>query len=81
MQGAVGDMLSHFLDENGNLLNHDVEDRLISASLDTIKNLDNVIGVAAGNSKIPAIRAVLRGAYLDVLITDEYTAQQLLENE
>lgn len=81
MQGAVGDMLSHFLDENGNLLNHDVEDRLISASLDTIKNLDNVIGVAAGNSKILAIRAVLRGAYLDVLITDEYTAQQLLENE
>lgn len=81
MQGAVGDMLSHFLDENGNLLNHDVEDRLISSSLDTIKNLDNVIGVAAGNSKIAAIRAVLRGAYLDVLITDESTAQQLLENE
>ncbi|MEA5135549.1 MAG: sugar-binding transcriptional regulator [Candidatus Fimivivens sp.] len=81
MQGAVGDMLSHFLDENGNLLNHDVEDRLISSSLDTIKNLDNVIGVAAGHSKIAAIRAVLRGAYLDVLITDENTAQQLLENE
>ena len=81
MQGAVGDLLSHFLDENGNLLNHDVEDRLISASLDTIKNLDNVIGVAAGNSKVSAIRAVLRGAYLDVLITDEHTAQQLLENQ
>ena len=81
MQGGVGDILSHFLDENGNLLNHDVEDRLISTPLDTIKSLDNVIGVAAGNSKTAAIRAVLRGAYLDVLITDENTAQQLLENE
>lgn len=80
MQGAVGDVLSHFLDEDGNLLNHDVEDRLISASLDTIKKLENVIGVAAGNSKVAAIRAVLRGAYLDVLITDENTAQQLLED-
>ncbi|WMJ84737.1 sugar-binding transcriptional regulator [Oscillospiraceae bacterium LTW-04] len=81
MQGAVGDMLSHFLDENGNLLNHDVEDRLISTPLETIKGLDNVIGVAAGNDKVAAIRAVLRGSYLDVLITDENTAHQLLENE
>ncbi len=81
MQGAVGDILSHFLDEDGNLLNNDVEDRLISTPLETIKNLENVIGVAAGNAKIAAIRAVLRGAYLDVFITDENTAQQLLENE
>lgn len=80
MQGAVGDILSHFLDENGCLLNHEVEDRLISASLDKLKQLENVVGVAAGNSKVPAIRAVLRGAYLDVLITDENTAQQLLED-
>lgn len=81
MQGAVGDILSHFVDENGKLLDHDVEDKLISTSLDTLKDLKNVIGVAAGESKLSAIRAVLRGSYLDVLITDEFTAQKLLEDK
>ena len=44
----------------------------------TLKELENVIGVAAGSHKVDAIRAVLRGKYLDVLITDEATALQLL---
>ena len=49
-----------------------------SLPLATLKELENVIGVAAGSHKVDAIRAVLRGKYLDVLITDEATALQLL---
>ena len=78
MQGAVGDVLSHFLDKDGNPVETDIEDRLISTPLATLKELENVIGVAAGSHKVDAIRAVLRGKYLDVLITDEATALQLL---
>ena len=44
-----------------------------------LKKLDNVIGVAAGPSKVNAIRAALRGKYLDILITDEDTARQLIK--
>ena len=77
MQGAVGDVLSHFLDKDGNPVETDIEDRLISTPLATLKELENVIGVAAGSHKVDAIRAVLRGKYLDVLITDEATALQL----
>lgn len=80
MQGAVGDLLCHFVDKEGNLVNADIENRLISTSLDALKKLKNVIGVSAGSDKIEAIRAVLRGKYLDVLITDEETALQLLDN-
>ena len=47
----------------------------------TLKELENVIGVAAGGHKVDAIRAVLRGKYLDVLITDEATALQLLSRQ
>ena len=56
----------------------DIEDRLISTPLATLKELENVIGVAAGSHKVDAIRAVLRGKYLDVLTADAATALQLL---
>ena len=81
MKGAVGDVLSHFIDKDGNLVPTEVENRLISTSLDTIRELDNVIGIAAGPSKVEAIRATLRGKYLDILITDEETAMKLVEGE
>ena len=79
MQGAVGDLLSHFMDKNGRLIDVDLEDRLLSLSLDKLRQLDNVIGVAGGLGKTDAILAALRGRYLDVLITDEDTALRLLK--
>lgn len=79
MQGAVGDVLSHFIDKDGNLLNTMMEERLISTPLEKLKSLKNVIGVAAGDNKVDAIRAALRGRYLDVLITDDKTAEKLLD--
>ncbi len=81
MQGAVGDLLCHFIDKDGNLVSDDIENRLISTSLETLKQLKNVMGVAAGSRKLEAIRAVLKGHYLDILITDEDTALQLLGSQ
>ncbi|HCM27523.1 MAG TPA: sugar-binding protein [Treponema sp.] len=80
MKGAVGDILSHFVDKDGNLIPNFIEDRLIGLSLEKLKELNNVIGVAAGLEKVDAIRAVLRGRYLDVLITDSSVAEKLLED-
>lgn len=77
MQGAVGDILSHFIDKGGQPVGAGVEDRLISTPLDVLKGLENVVGVAAGVHKVAAIRAVLEGQYLDVLVTDEQTAEAL----
>jgi DNA-binding transcriptional regulator LsrR (DeoR family) len=79
MKGAVGDVLSHFINKDGEVVESPVEDRLISTSLTTLRELKNVIGVAAGEAKVDAIRATLRGKYLDVLITDEPTATILAE--
>ncbi len=80
MAGSVGDVLCHFLDKNGQLVSNDIEDRLISTPLDQLLTMNNVVGLAAGKHKVDAIRAVLRGGYLDVLITDEPTATLLLED-
>lgn len=81
MQGAAGDLLSHFIDADGQLIDTPLEDRLISTPLATLKNLQNVIGVAAGDSKVEAIRAALKGQFLDILVTDDKTAAQLVSNE
>ena len=81
MQGAVGDLLSHFIDQDGQLIDNPLEDRLISTPLSTLKSLDNVIGVAAGDFKVEAIRAALKGKMLNVLITDDRTAAQLVGGE
>lgn len=78
---AVGDVLGHFLDRDGQLIPSPIEDRLISTPLQQLKEMPNVVGLAAGADKIDAIRAVLRGGYLDILITDEPTATLLLRED
>lgn len=79
MQGAKGDILCHFIDSDGNLVNTSIENRLISTSLASLRALRNIIAVAAGVHKVEAIRAALKGKYINVLITDEATANALLE--
>ena len=81
MQGAVGDLLSHFIDKDGNPIQSSVEQRLLSTPLQELRQMNNVIGVAGGEGKIDAIHAVLKGQYLDTLITDEATAEALLAHE
>ena len=78
MQGAVGDILNHFVDKHGNLIQTEIEDRVISTDLDKLRQLKNVVGVAGGKDKVTAIKAVLNGGYLNVLITDSDTATELL---
>jgi len=81
MNHAVGDVLGHFIDKDGQLIHTPIEDRLISTPLEHLREMSNVIGLAAGADKIEAIRAVLRGGYLDILITDEATANLLLKDD
>jgi DNA-binding transcriptional regulator LsrR (DeoR family) len=79
MKGAVGDIICHFIDKDGNLVDTDIDSRLVSLELDTLTQLENVVGVAAGRHKVAAITAALKGGYLDILITDESTATLLCQ--
>lgn len=79
MNGAVGDILSQFYDKYGNKVQSNIHKCLISTQLSTLKAMKNVIGVAGGPSKVDAIHGALVGGYLDVLITDEDTAESLVE--
>lgn len=81
MNGAVGDILCQFYDNQGKKITCDLHKRTIATQLDTLKNFKNVIGVAGGPSKVQAIHAALIGGYLDVLITDADTAESLIKLE
>lgn len=79
MQGAVGDVLNHFIDADGEPVATSIEERIVSTSLEKLQEMRNVVGVAGGEVKIPAMNAVLKHGYLNILVTDEDTAQGLLD--
>lgn len=76
--GGVGDMLGEWFDATGTVVPEATSDRRIGIDLAELRDLPNVIGVAAGAPKAAAIRAALLGGYLNVLITDAETADLLL---
>lgn len=80
VKGAVGDIIAYFFDENGNIVENELNDHLISYPLNDLSKLDNVVAVAGGQLKRKAIKAALKGNYMDILITDEDTANWLMEN-
>ena len=75
---AVSDVCCIFLDSEGNVCPIELNQRVIGISIDELKAIPNVVGVAGGVEKREAILAVLKGGYIDVLVTDEKTAEFLL---
>ncbi|MFC5404574.1 sugar-binding transcriptional regulator [Cohnella soli] len=78
-KGAVSNICTSFLNENGERISYDAERRMIGLTIDEIRAIPNVVAVASGPEKVEAIVAALRGKCMDVLVTDMDTAQQILE--
>jgi DNA-binding transcriptional regulator LsrR (DeoR family) len=78
--GAVGDIALRFFDGDGKPLDHPINDRIIGLDLEQLKRIPRVIGVAGGPSKYEVVRAALQGHLIDVLITDDKIAEQLLQD-
>jgi DNA-binding transcriptional regulator LsrR (DeoR family) len=79
--GVAGDINTHFFGKDGKELPASIHDRIIGMSLDDLRKVPQVIGVAGGSGKVDAIRAALCGGLLDVLITDSETARQILAED
>ncbi|WP_246683833.1 sugar-binding transcriptional regulator [Labrys sp. KNU-23] len=78
-KGAVGDILSRYVDAQGNIVDADIDARTIGLDLRFCRERKFSIGVAAGKSKQAITLACLRAGYLNVLVTDEQTARFLLD--
>jgi len=77
--GAVGEITSWIFDKAGQVIAHPVNDRVASAPL-VVASERPVVGIAAGENKVAAIRAALSGRLINALITNELTAEALLGN-
>ncbi len=75
--GATGEICGWTFDADGRLLDNPVNERVASIPLPS-RETSCVIGLARGRRKHAAIRAALRGAHINALITDEDAAHFLL---
>ncbi len=73
---AVGDLITHFFTQEGEFLKS--RKSKLRASVDNLKNAKKVIAVTCGGNKVDAIAGALRTGLIDVLITDEFTAKEIL---
>jgi DNA-binding transcriptional regulator LsrR (DeoR family) len=78
-KGAVGDILCRYFDAEGRVIDDEVHDRVIGIPMEVFGDVRKlIVGVAGGPAKVAAIRAALLKKYINVLITDEATAAELL---
>lgn len=78
-RGGVGDITGHVLDAQGGLIDHPLNEQVIGLTLDEMADIQNVILAAGGMHKVPVIGAALKRGFVDTLVTDENTAQALLD--
>ncbi|MCM3289164.1 sugar-binding transcriptional regulator [Paenibacillus sp. MER 180] len=76
---GVGDICSRFFDAEGRICSEGINDRTVGIDLPDLREKDKSILVAGGQRKIDAIRAALVGKYANILVTDQFTAQALLQ--
>jgi DNA-binding transcriptional regulator LsrR (DeoR family) len=76
--GAVGDVLCHFVDGDGRVVDHPVSRRVVAVGLDDLRRVPMIVIAAGGRRKAAAIRAALKATHAGVLVTDEAAASALL---
>lgn len=77
-QGAVGDICGSYFKQDGSPCSLELEERTIAASADAMRGAALRVGVGWGAAKaLPSLGAV-RAGLINVLITDEEAARELL---
>ena len=76
--GAVGEVLGRFLDRSGRAVDAELNERAVAVKLEEIKGKP-VVAIAGGEDKPQAIMAVLESRVITGLITDEATANAIVD--
>ncbi len=79
--GAVGDLLCRFIDADGRMLEHPLNDRVISADPTLLRRSRRVVLSSGGWEKAVVVLAAVRLLKPEVLITDEVVAELLAETD
>jgi DNA-binding transcriptional regulator LsrR (DeoR family) len=76
---AAGDVLRHYVTEDGDILHWDGEERMIAATPQQLRQIPLTIAVAATPAKAPGIIGAVRSGMINALVTDANTAQAILD--
>ena len=77
--GAVGDILCHFVDAEGRVVDHPVNDRVLAVHPYDLRDTRNLVLASGGWRKVTVIRTALQMLKPAVLITNEAVAERLAE--
>ena len=61
----------------GKVVETGLEKRVISMTLEQLSKVSRAVGVAGGSRKYAGILGALRGHWINILITDHFTASRL----
>lgn len=78
-RGAVASVCCSFLDKQGEAITYAAEGRMVGLSIADLKCVPKVIALSWGSKKVPAIAAVLRGNWINSLVTTLATAKQIAD--
>jgi deoxyribonucleoside regulator len=78
-RGAVGDICGSCFSSDGSRVELEVNERTIAIGFEEMQNIPNRIGVSGGPGKALSNIGAVRAGLLNVLITDEDTATEMLE--
>src|SRR5437899_2604103 len=78
--GAIGDVCARFFTVEGEPV-RELDDRLLAVDWETLRKTRSVVAVAAGADKVEATLGALRGGVVSSLVTDEWTAEEILRGE
>jgi deoxyribonucleoside regulator len=79
-KGAVGDILGRIIDRDGRIIDEELDRRTIGLSLEALRGKSLSIGISAGPAKHAVLYAALRSGYINAVVTDEATADYVLEH-
>ncbi|WP_058235270.1 sugar-binding transcriptional regulator [Devriesea agamarum] len=77
-QKPVGDMCGQFFDALGKPLGPPTSQRIVGVTLDQLKSIKQVIGVAAGLEKAGGVIGALRSGIINMLVVDTSLAEAVL---
>lgn len=77
--GAVGDLLYNFFDAEGRVVDHPVNRRVMSVPVELLRQTPTRVIASGGPEKVESLLGAIRLIGCNVLITDEDTAQSLLD--
>ena len=76
--GFIGDVCVNPVTIDGRWQDCFIRDRVISANMDILKNIPNVVAIAGGEDKTEAIIGCLASGVIDTLITTDMTAERIV---